>query len=194
METKRVTWYAGVAAPRPEMAPLSKSDQALVAAGHLEIPDPTIIEARFVQTFRHAQQQIRNIVFEQGDDGRWYYTFRGTQTHYEQFRSIMSAYGVRDVEIIRREQEAAAEQAERVRIALEERRVKEDWEADMAVLGKDAVDRFGSSMGGLLAQGLREGIILRSEYRYLVPPLHRRIIHAVRLTLQKIKAYTFDPF
>ncbi|USN15106.1 hypothetical protein LESZY_00720 [Brevundimonas phage vB_BpoS-Leszy] len=48
-------------------------------------------------------------------------------------------------------------------------------------LKEDAVARYGSKLGGLLAQGLEEGIISPSKYVTLTPPLHRRIIYAFKV-------------
>lgn len=171
------------------MTELTKQELALVASGELELPDETIVERLFVQTFQHGQRQIRKLVFDQGQDGRWYYTFRGTKAHYGQFRGIMAAYGIRDVLVIEQEQEAAtlaAEKAERVRL---ERRSIQDWQEDLAALKQNAMERYGREMGGLLSQGLEEHVIGVAQYLYLVPPLHRRVIHAVRLTVRSAVAY-----
>ena len=76
-----------------------------------------------------------------------------------------------------------------------ERRLAEQFVADqIAVLTQNAVERFGKDMGTLLGQGLSDGILSLDEFVGLTPPLHRRIVYAVRLTVRSLRAYTSGLF
>lgn len=76
-----------------------------------------------------------------------------------------------------------------------ERRLAEQFVEDqIAVLTQNAVERFGEGMGTLLGQGLSDGALSLDEFMGLTPPLHRRIIYAVRLTVRRIAAYTSGLF
>lgn len=53
------------------------------------------IQAIFVQTGERQHQQILNLTFEPGPDGKLSYVFSGTAEHYMQFRQLMEDHGVR---------------------------------------------------------------------------------------------------
>ena len=53
------------------------------------------VQAIFVQTGERQHQQILNLTFEPGPDGKLSYVFSGTAEHYMQFRQLMEDHGVR---------------------------------------------------------------------------------------------------